>query len=73
MKNVNETALKMLQTKTIIELVEMWEEIMVKEMSQEIATTRGWILTALEEKNPVGMDKYYDGFYEDEELRNFVL
>ena len=63
----------MLLELTTEELVNQWESIMEKHVTPEIATVRGWLLEALELKNPEGMSKFYDDFYEDEQLRDFVL
>ena len=68
MKNLNE-----LNEMNIEKLVEIWDLISLQKVTCEVATVRGWILEALERKNPEGMDQYYDGFYEDEDLKKFVL
>lgn len=54
-------------------LIELWEVISQKKTTVEVAEVRGWILQKLEEICPVEMDRYYDGFYYDEDLRSFVL
>ena len=58
---------------SIERLVDLWDEISKMKVTQEIADVRGWILEALEEKNPEGMDAYYEIFGEDEDLRKYVL
>ena len=65
--------LKNLSTYTLPELVELWEVVSEMKVNQCVAEVRGWILEALEKKAPEAMDEYYDGFYEDEELRKIVL
>ena len=53
-------------------LLELWDEVSKKKTTVEVAEVRGWILEAIEDKNPEGFNEYLDGFYEDEDLRRFV-
>lgn len=65
--------MKLLEKMSLENLIEQWEIVSKMKVTSEIATVRGWILEALEEKAPDKMDAYYDGFYEDAELRKVLL
>lgn len=57
---------------TLTQLVELFEETTNNNDSM-IPTVRGWLMDEIEKRNPDGFNKFLDGFYEDNELRNFVL
>ena len=61
-----------LKNLSLEKLLELWNEVSKKKTTVEVAEVRGWILEAIEDKNPEGFNEYLDGFYEDEDLRRFV-
>jgi len=73
MTSIESKAREAMNKMSVDKLVPLWEETSKKKTTPEVAEVRGWILDALENKNPEGLDNYYDGFYEDEQLRDFVL
>ena len=73
MTTFNKKASSILSELPIESLVEQWDLVSVMETTQEVANPRGRLLDAIEAKNPTGIGHFYEGFYEDSELRNFVL
>ncbi len=41
-------------------LCELWAEIDKKPISGEVATVRGWVMDALERRNPEAFDKWLE-------------
>ena len=59
---------------SIVDLVAQWEEVSKMEVTPEIATVRGWLMDALENKNPEAFDKYLDDENcTDEDLRKYFI
>lgn len=66
------TAQELLSTQTTEALVEQFE--MTAEINDKgIYKVRGWLMDEIEKRNPEGFEKFLDGFYEDSELRRFIL
>lgn len=65
----NKKAAELLSKMTTEQLIEQWELISKEKMTQYVADTRGWLMKELELRNPEAMDKFYDDFLEDDELR----
>lgn len=58
---------------TTKELVEQFE-LTTDNNEEGIFEVRGWLMDAIEERNPEGFDKWIEvEFCEDKDLRNFVL
>jgi hypothetical protein len=72
-EQINIQAMNTLSKMSIERLLEQWELVSKMEVTQEVVTTRGWILDALTMKNPEAMDEYLDGFYDDSELKRFLI
>ena len=72
-EQANKKSANMLKNLTTEELLNQWETTSNMKMSVELATTRGWIMDELETRHPEKVNTYYDGFYEDEELRGIIL
>lgn len=64
---------EILRTMTLEKLVTLFE--MTTDLNDEnTPTVRGWLMEAIEQKNPEGFDKWLDSeACEDSELRNYVL
>jgi len=67
-----EAVQKMLSEMTLKKLVDLFEETSNVD-SAEIYTVRGWLMDAIEQKNPEGFDKWLDSNCDDSELKNYVL
>lgn len=57
---------------TTAQLLDQWDELSKKTVTADVGTVRGWYMEEFEKRDPEGFDKYIDGFYEDEELRNLI-
>ena len=53
-------AINTLKNSSAPKLCDLWEELDKKEMNQEVATVRGWIMDALESKNQVSFDNWVE-------------
>jgi hypothetical protein len=66
---VNITLKKM----TIQKLIELWNETSKQELTSELAMVRGWIMDALEFKNPEAFDKWVDNCQSNDNLEAYFL
>lgn len=65
---------EMLNKMSVVDLVAQWEAVSKMEVTTEIATVRGWLMDALEDKNPEAFDKYLDDENcADEDLRKYFI
>lgn len=71
-EQANKKAKAMLSKYTLDQLIEQWEIICTKKTTMDVVNVRGWILEALEEKEPEKMESFYDSFAQDLELRNYL-
>lgn len=64
---------EMLKAMSLKKLVELF--VLTGHMNdQHIPTVRGWLMNAIEEKNPAGFDKWLDSEEcDDAELASYVL
>lgn len=63
-------SIKRMKLKKLVELFELTESMNDK----YIPTVRGWLMDAIEEKNPVGFNAWIDSDCpKDSELRKYVL
>jgi hypothetical protein len=52
-------------------LIDLWNETEKQELSVDLATTRGWIMEALETKNPQAFDEWIDNCDKDDDLHHY--
>ena len=68
-----EKAMNLLRGFSIEELVNQFE-LTTNNNEVGIADVRGWLMNAIEEKNPTGFDNWLEiEFCEDSDLRKYVL
>lgn len=66
-------AINLLKGFSLEELVKQFE-LTTNNNKEGIADVRGWLMDAIEEKNPIGFDKWLEIDYcEDSDLRKCVL
>lgn len=66
-------ALEMLSRMNLERLVDLFEET-TNSKEPHIPTVRGWLMDAIEAKNPEGFDAWLESaLASDEDLRDFVL
>ena len=66
-------AMELLRTRTLEELVADFEAT-TNNNDKNIYTVRGWLMDAIQERNPEGFDKFLDcDNCEDDQLKLYVL
>jgi hypothetical protein len=60
MTEQEKTARRTLSRCTVSQLAKLWEETNNNTTSKDIWTVRGWIMDALQAKNPQAFDKWID-------------
>jgi hypothetical protein len=66
-------AIQTLMSMTIEKLIEVWNELNKQQISDEVITVRGWIMDALEAKNPEAFDKWIDQCESNDNLEAYFL
>lgn len=55
---------------SINKLIDLWEETDKRQITQEVVLVRGWIMTALEAKDPEAFDAWNNAVYTTPESGN---
>lgn len=71
-ENLKKEYTKLIKERTTEELVECFE-LTTESESPYIYQVRGWLMEELEKREPKKFNMFLYGFYEDHELRNFIL
>lgn len=72
-EQIENKAKEKLRKYTTEQLLDQWEIICKMEATRDVIRVRGWILGALEEKNPEALERFYDSYDQDLALRSYVL
>lgn len=72
-EQANKRAKEILSRYTTSQLLEQWEILCTKETTIDVINARGWLLDALEEREPQKMEKFYDDLSaKDTDLRKYL-
>ena len=71
-QQITEKVMKTFKGMTTEKLLELWENTSSID-DANIPTVRGWLMDAIEERNPEAFDKWLDEDAEDESLRKYIL
>lgn len=69
---ITEKVMKTFEGMTTEKLLELWEQT-EHNTDENIPTVRGWLMDAIEKRNPAAFDKWLDEDAEDSNLREYIL
>ncbi|MDP4117684.1 MAG: hypothetical protein Q8873_00625 [Bacillota bacterium] len=67
----NQKAINMLKGLSITKLIELWNLADKMELTEEVVKTRGWLMDALEAKNPEAFNKWIENCDTDDNLEHY--
>lgn len=71
-KAITEKVMKTFEGMTTEKLLELWETT-TDNNDKNIPTVRGWLMEAIEKRNPAAFDRWLDEDAEDENLRYYIM
>lgn len=71
-EQITAKVMKTFERMTTEKLLEIWETT-TDSTDENISTVRGWLMDAIEQRNPAAFDKWLDEDAEDENLRRYIL
>ena len=68
-----QTIIKSLKAMSLGKLIELWNELDKKEMTVEVGKVRGWLMDALEAKNPEAFDNWIENCHINDRVESYFL